>query len=152
MKAWPVILSAGLLLAGCGKQADETPAPQTSTSAVHTAAPQQSPSATKTAEPTAKMGEMLFRRCMACHTVEAGGSDGIGPNLHGVVGRAIGSKQGFRYSGALKNHGGVWDEAMLDTFIEQPMKAIPGSRMAFAGVIEPADRQALILYLKESSQ
>ncbi|KAI6170463.1 Cytochrome c family protein [Aphelenchoides bicaudatus] len=97
------------------------------------------------------MGEQVFKRCVACHTIDKGGANGIGPNLHGVVGRAVASHAGFSYSGAMKAKGGVWDKAALDTYLEAPMKALPGTRMAFAGVIDAADRQALILYLEERS-
>ena len=41
-----------------------------------------------------------------------------------------------------------YDEAALDAYLEAPMKAVPGTRMAFAGVIDAADRKALILYLE----
>jgi cytochrome c len=94
------------------------------------------------------MGEQVFKRCVACHTVDKGGRNGIGPNLHGIVGAPVASKPGFSYSGAMKAKGGVWDEAALDAYLEAPMKALPGTRMAFAGVIDPADRKALILYLE----
>ncbi|MCW5647916.1 MAG: cytochrome c family protein [Sphingopyxis sp.] len=100
-------------------------------------------------EPTAAMGEQIFKRCVACHTVDKGGRNGIGPNLHGIVGAPVAAKPGFSYSGAMKAKGGVWDEATLDAYLEAPMKALPGTRMAFAGVIDPADRKALILYLTE---
>ncbi|HWT42467.1 MAG TPA: cytochrome c family protein, partial [Sphingopyxis sp.] len=102
--------------------------------------------------PTAAMGEQIFRRCVACHTVDKGGSNGIGPNLHGVVGAAVASKPDFSYSGAMKAKGGVWDDAALDAYLKAPMKAVPGTRMAFAGVIDEADRKALILFLEEQSK
>src|SRR3546814_15255813 len=102
--------------------------------------------------PTAAMGEQFFRRCVACHTVEKGGPHGIGPNLHGVVGAPVASKPGFSYSGAMKAKGGVWDEAALDAYLKAPMKDVPGTRLAFAGVSDATDRQALPLYLKETSK
>ncbi|WP_062184259.1 cytochrome c family protein, partial [Sphingopyxis sp. C-1] len=103
-------------------------------------------------EPTAAMGEQIFRRCVACHTIDKGGANGIGPNLHGVVGRAVASHPGFSYSGAMKAKGGIWDEAALGAYLEAPMKNVPGTRMAFAGVIDAADRKALILYLEAQSK
>ena len=77
---------------------------------------------------------------------------GIGPNLHGVVGRAVASHAGFSYSSALKANGGAWDAPHLDRFLESPMKYAPGTRMAFAGIIDPADRKAVILYLEAQSK
>lgn len=96
---------------------------------------------------TAQMGEAIFRRCVACHTVDKGGRNGVGPNLHGVVGRAVGSHPGFAYSPAMRAKGGVWDEAALDTYLKAPAQALPGGRMAFAGIPEAAERRAVILYL-----
>ncbi|MBO9696983.1 MAG: c-type cytochrome [Sphingopyxis sp.] len=138
MRLAPVLLAGALTLAGCGKSETPAEAPATGAPAVETAA----------VEPTAAMGEQVFRRCVACHTVDKGGANGIGPNLHGVVGRAVASHSGFSYSGAMKARGGVWTEAALDTYLKAPMKDVPGTRMAFAGVIDDADRKALILYLE----
>ncbi|WP_033075525.1 c-type cytochrome [Sphingopyxis sp. MWB1] len=145
MQRTPVFLAGLLALAGCGKA--EPPPPSAPDGAPGEAAP-----AEPAIQPTAAMGAQVFRRCVACHTVEKGGSNGIGPNLHGVVGRPVGSHPGFSYSGAMKARGGLWDEASLDAYLEAPMKAMPGTRMAFAGIIEPADRHAVILYLKEEAQ
>ena len=139
MRRAPVLLAGALLLAGCGKA--EPPA---DTAATADSASEPAPAI----EPTAAMGEQIFKRCMACHTIDKGGSNGIGPNLHGVVGRAVASHEGFSYSGAMKARGGVWDEAALDHFLTAPMKALPGTRMAFAGIADAADRKALILYLE----
>ncbi|WP_338426166.1 c-type cytochrome [Sphingopyxis kveilinensis] len=137
MRIAPVLL-AGALLAGCGKS--EPPPADTATGEPAAEAP--------AVEPTAAMGEQIFRRCVACHTIDKGGRHGIGPNLHGVVGAPVAAKPGFSYSGAMKAKGGVWDEATLDAYLKAPMKDVPGTRMAFAGVIEAADRKALILYLE----
>ncbi len=97
------------------------------------------------------MGEQLFKRCVACHTIDKGGTNGIGPNLHGVVGRTVAAHPGFSYSGAMKAKDGIWDEAALDAYLADPMKNVPGTRMAFAGVIDPTDRKALFLYLEAQS-
>lgn len=142
MRLAPVLLAGAFALAGCGKA--EPPAEPASSDSPTAEAP--------AVEPTAAMGEQIFKRCMACHTIEKDGPNGIGPNLHGIVGRAVASHAGFSYSGALKAKGGSWDEAHLDQFLEEPMKYAPGTRMAFAGVIDAADRKALILYLKEQSK
>ncbi|HEV7342398.1 MAG TPA: cytochrome c family protein [Sphingopyxis sp.] len=139
MRIAPVLLAGAFALASCGK-GETPPADVASGDAV------DSPAAV--VAPTAAMGEQVFKRCVACHTVDKGGRNGIGPNLHGVVGAAVAAKPDFSYSSAMKAKGGVWDEATLDAYLEAPMKAIPGTRMAFAGVIDAADRQALILYLE----
>lgn len=142
MRLAPVLLAGALTLAGCGKNDTPAEVPATDEPAVETVA----------VEPTAAMGEQVFRRCVACHTINKGGANGIGPNLHGVVGRAVASHADFSYSGAMKAKGGVWDNAALDTYLKQPMMAVPGTRMAFAGIPDDADRKALILYLDEQSK
>ncbi|MCA0210086.1 MAG: cytochrome c family protein [Proteobacteria bacterium] len=144
MRLTPVLLAGALTLAGCGKSEPPAEAPATGETGVEAPAP--------AVAPTAAMGEQIFRRCVACHTIDKGGSNGIGPNLHGVVGAAVASKPDFSYSGAMKAKGGVWNEAALDTYLKAPMKAVPGTRMAFAGVIDDADRKALILFLAEQSK
>jgi len=137
MRLAPVLMAGALLLAGCGKS--DQPAGQSSGAA---AGPEV------TFEPTVTMGAQVFKRCVACHTIDKGGANGIGPNLHGVVGRPVASHAGFSYSSAMKAKGGVWDVATLETYLEAPMKALPGTRMAFAGVYDPLDRKALLLYLE----
>jgi cytochrome c len=142
MRFVPVLLAGALALAGCGKSETPAEAPASGETAAETAA----------VAPTAAMGEQVFRRCVACHTIDKGGVNGIGPNLHGVVGRAVASHADFSYSGAMKAKGGVWDDAALDAYLKQPMMAVPGTRMAFAGIPDDADRKALILYLEEQSK
>lgn len=144
MRLAPVLLAGTLALAGCGKTDAPTGAAVDGEAAAETQAP-----APAAVEPTAAMGAQVFKRCVACHTIDKGGRHGIGPNLHGVVGAPVAGKDGFSYSGAMKAKGGVWDMAELDAYLEAPMKALPGTRMAFAGVYDPADRKALILYLEE---
>ena len=147
MRRAPLLLAAAFALASCGKS--EPPAEP---AAKDGPAPQAPAPATPAIEPTAAMGEQVFKRCVACHTIDKDGRNGIGPNLHGIVGRAVASHSGFSYSGAMKAKGGVWDEAALDTYLAAPMKTLPGTRMAFAGVPDAADRKALILYLGAQSE
>ncbi len=96
------------------------------------------------ADPVA--GEAVFKKCTACHTVNAGGATGIGPNLHGVVGKskAAGS---FAYSGALKEKGGSWDFEALNQWLTSPKKFAPGTTMSFAGLGKAEDRANLVAYL-----
>lgn len=144
----PALFAAGLMLAGCG-----SPDTGNQTSAASNSAPTSTVAApAPNVEPSVKIGQMIFRRCMSCHTIEAGGRNGIGPNLHGIVNRPVGSVAGFAYSGAMRAKGGIWDEAALDHYLEQPMKALPGTRMAFAGIIDPVDRKSLYLYLQTNGE
>jgi len=96
----------------------------------------------------AKQGEIIFGRCGACHTVEKGGGNGLGPNLSGVVGRKAGSLQGFPYSPALKNSKLVWTEDTLHKWVADPQKLVPGTRMIFNGLRNKQDIDDLVAYLK----
>ena len=91
-------------------------------------------------------GEAIFKKCVACHTIAAGGADGIGPNLHGVVGRALASGA-HDYSEALKGKGGNWTFDALNEWLANPKKYVPGNKMTFAGLGNPEERAAVILYL-----
>ena len=92
--------------------------------------------------------ETLFKKnCAICHTLEAG-KNKIGPSLAGVVGRKAGSVPGFAYSAANKNSGDIWDAQTLDTYLADPRKFMPGTKMVFAGLKNLQDRKALIEYLK----
>ncbi|MCW2239052.1 c-type cytochrome [Azospirillum canadense] len=99
----------------------------------------------------AEAGEKVFNQCKACHTIDAGGPNRVGPNLHGVVGRKSGSHEGFNYSDAMKKAEITWDEASLDKYLTDPKAAIPGNKMAFAGVKNEQARKDLIAYLKKNS-
>ncbi|MEM9717575.1 MAG: cytochrome c family protein, partial [Pseudomonadota bacterium] len=74
-----------------------------------------------------------------------------GPYLHGVVGRNVGSADGFGYSGNLVAVADVWTPEALDGFLESPSGYAPGTTMAFAGLKKAADRANLIAYLNETS-
>jgi cytochrome c len=93
-------------------------------------------------------GKILFLRCASCHDVTTMPSAKIGPNLHGVVGRRVASLEGYKYSPALKAADFVWDAPHLDAWLTNPNALAPGTAMAFAGVPDAADRQAIISYLE----
>ncbi len=93
-------------------------------------------------------GEKVFAKCAACHTVNQGGANGIGPNLYATVGEAIGQgKGGFAFSEALKSKGGEWSFENLDHWLKSPREFAPGTKMTFAGLGNPADRANLIAWL-----
>lgn len=91
-------------------------------------------------------GEAVFRNCRACHSVEAG-QNGTGPYLHGVVGRGVGSADGFNYSGALSEAAEVWTPEELNAFLLDPKGYAPGTSMSFNGLRSAEDRANLIAYL-----
>jgi cytochrome c len=97
----------------------------------------------------AVQGKRLFLRCVACHAMTPAAPAKIGPHLDGIVGRKAGAVAGFRYSAAMKTSAVVWNEATLDAWLQRPQAVVPGTSMAFAGLAKPADRKALIAYLKK---
>jgi cytochrome c len=111
-----------------------------------TAAATQVDFATLYAAADAGAGEKVFAKCKACHKVD--GTNGTGPHLENVVDRAVGSLADFSYSDAMKAHGGNWTPEDMFHFLENPKKAVPGTKMSFAGLPKPEDRVNLIAYLK----
>jgi len=96
-------------------------------------------------------GEAQFRACGSCHNIAAGASARVGPNLWGVVGRAVGGVSGFNYSGSMSGQGGTWTFDSLNAFLERPSDYVPGTSMSFRGVRRAGDRANLIAYLNQQS-
>jgi len=93
-------------------------------------------------------GEAVYAKCQACHTINSGGANGIGPNLYGVMGTVIGKHApGFAYSGDLAGHGGNWDFANMDAWLKSPKAFARGTKMSFAGLGKPEDRANIIVWM-----
>jgi len=96
-------------------------------------------------------GQRVFNQCRACHVIENNGRNGIGPNLHGVVGRRAASIENFRYSANMRQlgEGGLtWDEANLRRYLTNPKDLVPQGSMAFAGLRNEQQLNDVIAYLK----
>ena len=91
-------------------------------------------------------GEGLWRACRSCHALEPG-QNGVGPYLHGVVGREVASVDGYNYSGALVEAADVWTPENLNGFLTNPGTYAPGTAMSYAGMRDAGDRADLIAYL-----
>ncbi|WP_157083003.1 c-type cytochrome [Novosphingobium lentum] len=91
-----------------------------------------------------------FARCAVCHNAEKGAGDKIGPNLYGIYGTKAAAVGSYAFSDALKGAGLTWNEATLDTWISGPMAMVPGTRMSFPGIKDPAKRAEIIAFLKAS--
>ncbi|GGA93455.1 c-type cytochrome [Allosediminivita pacifica] len=116
--------------------------------------PETAPEATSDPEPEAgpdpalvAEGEKVFRQCKACHQVGEGAANRVGPHLNGILGRDIAAAEGFRYSGAMEDMEGTWDDDRLAEFLADPRGTVRGTRMAFAGLRDEADIEAVIAYL-----
>ena len=96
-------------------------------------------------------GAKSFRsKCASCHTIDDGGPNGTGPNLHDVVGRVIASHEGFGYSAPMQAHQAdypAWSYEALNEFLENPKGAVSGTAMAFAGLRKEPERMDVIAYL-----
>lgn len=161
-----VLVSAAALLTACSKPA-ETPAAESAPTASATPAAAPAPAApseaeSEAAEHAAKAlaalpapyntadlanGQRTFALCRSCHTINAGGMNMTGPNLHGLFGRKAGTVEKFNYSDVVKNAGFTWDAAHLDKWLADPKADLPGTRMTFMGVKDPKARTDLIAYL-----
>ena len=116
-------------------------------------APQEEDFGTLLAAATPAEGEKVFNKCKACHSVEQGGPNKVGPNLWNVVGGPKAHMQGFAYSDALAGmHGQSWSYENLNAFLTNPKSYIPGTKMTFAGLSDARDRAAVIRYLGANTQ
>ena len=98
----------------------------------------------------ADKGAKLFKsRAAQCHSCAPGATNGVGPNLWGLVGRGSGSIEGFVYSKANSESGVTWTPEVLDVYLENPKKFMPGTKMAFAGLKKAQERADIIAYLEE---
>jgi cytochrome c len=111
-------------------------------------APLPFPQADWIAAMDAERGAKVFKKCTSCHNNEAGGAHGTGPNLYGVVGAKIAAKDGFKYSSAFNSSDLSWTYEDLDGYLARPTKYISGTAMNFVGLKKPADRAAVIEYLR----
>lgn len=125
------LLALSLALAGCGSDRDEGAA-----------------SPAKQAAEVAPGGRpVAFAKCATCHQI-APGRNGVGPSLAGVYGAPAAHEPTYAYSTAMRTSGLVWDEATLDAYLVDPRAVVPGTKMVFPGVRDPAERAAIIAYLK----
>lgn len=137
-------LTMALTLSACsGGDNNASAAPSTS------AAPTDFKALMAKADPD--KGKTQFLQCRACHSVEAGGANKVGPNLHGIFGRKAGLAPGFNYSDELKNSNVVWSVDTLDHWLERPSELVPGNRMVFVGIHNAQDRANLIAYLEQAA-
>lgn len=96
-------------------------------------------------------GKKVSRACAACHSFGKGEGNRVGPNLWNIVNGKTAAKSDYKYSNALKDHGGTWDYEALDKFLLKPKKYISGTKMSYAGLKKVEDRAALIAWLKTMS-
>ena len=132
-----LIVSLGAAVSACGGGGDAAPDRSAQLAAL--------PAPFNTAD--LENGERVFGQCRSCHTLPAGGPNLVGPNLHGVFERRIGTKADYTYSEAARAAGFQWDAAQLDRWLTDPRGFLPGTKMAFPGVKDPADRRDVIAYL-----
>jgi len=112
-----------------------------------TAGPAEIPFAEALTLVTADDGAKVFAKCQSCHSIDAGGANGVGPALHGIMGASVAAKPGFAYSAELKALGGQWDWDRMNEWLKNPKGYVPGTKMGFAGLSKIEDRAAVALYM-----
>ena len=97
------------------------------------------------------LGEKVFKKCAACHSIVKGGKNNIGPALYNVVGRKTGAVADYKYSKALASFDKEWTLEELNGYLIKPAKWLKGTKMAFAGLRKEKDRASVIKYLNQNS-
>ena len=101
----------------------------------------------------ASRGQRVFnQQCRACHTLDKGGAQTAGPNLHGLFGRKAGTAEGYAFSDAMKASGIVWDETTLAEYNRDPKGKVPGTKMVFNGVKQAPQLADIVAYLQEATK
>ena len=160
------ILLVALIIIGIGKISDvafHTDKPEKSAYKVETLE-SSSVTETKTKEVVEKVdiaallalgdinhGEKVFKKCSACHLVNKGGDNKIGPALYGVLGRKVASIESYKYSKAMAGYNKEWTFEEMNGYLKKPQRYIKGTKMAFAGLRKEKDRASVILYLNKNS-
>jgi len=96
-------------------------------------------------------GEKTFKKCAACHSIAKGGGNKIGPALYNALGRQAGSLSDYKYSKGMIAYGKKWTPQEMDGFLENPKSWVKGTKMSYAGLKNPKERAALILYLNKNT-
>ena len=96
-------------------------------------------------------GEKVFKKCSACHVVNKGGENKIGPALYGVLGRQVAALGDYKYSKAMASYDKTWTFEEMNGYLRKPQSYIKGTKMAFAGLRKEKDRASVILYLNQNS-
>lgn len=131
------------LLAATARAADPPPPPTPTTPALQVTEP-----VAPSGDP--RQGLMVFRKCIACHSVEPG-KNLLGPSLNGIFGHGSAAQASFNYSPAMRNAGLTWDVATLNAYLTAPQQAVPGNRMPFPGLKSQHDRDDVIAYLASTA-
>lgn len=150
-----IVVGVASIFAACGQKAAEPPS-ENATAPALTAATLGRQTVLNASEYRAQPrfsgadvenGASQAQICKACHSLESGGPNMIGPALYGFFGRSAGKQEGFVYSSALLNANFTWTPRALDAWLSQPGRFLPGNSMAFAGVMKQQHRNDLIAYL-----
>jgi len=96
-------------------------------------------------------GEVIFKKCAACHSINKDGKNKIGPALYNVVGRAVGGLENYKYSKTLSSYDREWTFEELNGFLQKPASYLKGTKMSYAGLRKEKDRASVIKYLNQNS-
>ena len=96
-------------------------------------------------------GKKIFKKCAACHSIDKGGSNKIGPALYNVVGRKVGGVADYKYSKTLASYDKEWTFQELNGFLKKPATYLRGTKMSYAGLRKEKDRASIIKFLNQNS-
>ena len=160
------VLMVALLVIGLGKIADgvfhvkkpKNPGYQIEVESQLTSATSQATEMVEKIDITAVMalgdiasGEKIFKKCAACHSINKGGKNKIGPALYNVVGRVVGGVDNYKYSKTLASYDKEWTFEELNGFLTKPSSYLKGTKMSYAGLRKEKDRASVIKYLNQNS-
>lgn len=98
-------------------------------------------------EPPPESFARVFEPCAHCHQIGPGARSMVGPPLQDLIGRQAGTATAYPYSQVMRESGFTWTSESLDHFIAAPQAVVPGTRMMFPGIEDPARRAALVAFI-----